>query len=217
MGDASKFKKPHARASDAFGPAMKTAARPLSASLNSVPVHSLSTRTSENAEQIPNKVPDLHNHGDAHVPADECGDQRKSTDQHLHQELAAKYSSDGSTVTPSDEVISGCSLNSADSHRKFSGASKSPNKSPISGHVNTACPERIEVSNTPTQRSTQLNKPSSLVDLGCAATQEVVLRGGGSPHVQPTPPARITFGTVLCTVCQKQSLLAKSGSKNAVW
>jgi hypothetical protein len=217
LGGASKIKKLHARASDAFEPAMKVAARPLPGSLNPVPVHSLSTKTTDNAEQIPNKVPDPHKNGDAHVPADDCGDQRKSTDRHLHQELSAKRSLDGSTVTPSDEVISACSLNSADSHRRFSGASKSPNKSPISGHVNTACPERIEVPNTPTQRSSQLNIPSSLVDLGCDATQEVVLRGGGSPYVEPTPPTRITFATVLCNVCHKQRLLAKSGIKSAVW
>jgi hypothetical protein len=213
----SKIRKLHARAAGAFEPAMKVAARPLFASLQSVPVQSPSTKACENTEQIPIKVPDLHRHGDVHLLADECGHERKSANQRLHQELAAKRSADWSTLTPPDNIISGGWLDYTVSHQNFSGPSKSLIKSPISGHANTVSLERTEVPKTPTQRSSQLNIPSSLIDLGGAVTEDTVVPGNGPLHIEPTPPAKVTFDTVLCTVCHKQRLLARTGSTKAVW
>jgi hypothetical protein len=196
---------------------MKVAARPLFASLQSVPVQSLPTKACDNTEQTPTKVPDLQRHGDVHLLADDCGHQRKSANQRLHQELAAKHSADWSTLAPPDDIISGGCLDYTASDHIFSGPSKSLIKSPISGHVNTASLERTEVPNTPPQRSSQLNIPSSLIDLGGAVTEGTVVPSDGPLHVEPTPPAKVTFGTVLCTVCHKQRLLARIGSTKAVW
>jgi hypothetical protein len=210
LGGASKLIKPHARASGTFEPATKAAARPLFAPLQSVPVQLLSTEACEITQQIPFQVPDLHRHGDVHLPAAKRGHSDKSAHQHLYQELAAKHSADLSTLTPPDDIITGCCLDLF--HQNISGLSKSPIKSPISAHADTMSPRRTEVPNTPAQHSSQLNIPSSLIDPGGAMTEDDVVPGDGALHVESTPLAKVTFGTVLCNVCHKQRLLARTGS-----
>jgi hypothetical protein len=199
---------------------MELAARLPFASLDSVPVHSRSTkscRASENTEQVFNVVADIHKHGDAHHPSDNNGGQCRDTDQVSYQARAAKHSLNLETLNPLHHVISGGSLDSTDFHRGFTSPSKSLDKSPISDQANPVGPERTEVPNTPTQQSSQLHIPSPLLNLRGGATQEDIVPSAGSLYIEPTPPARITFGTVLCTVCHKQRLLAKSGNTKAIW
>jgi hypothetical protein len=221
LGPSSKSRKLHARASDASEPAMKVAARPDCASLDSVSIQSRSTkscRSDENTEQnVSNVVSAVHKSGDTHPPLNGFDDECLGIDQHLRQDHAVEHSLNFLNVNPTELPFSGRSVDSTDSRRKFSDTNKSLDRSPISNQPHIIDSERTEVPNTPTQRSSQHNIPSPLLNLCGGPTEQDPLPSDGSLNIEPTPPARISFGTVLCTVCHKQRLLAKLGNTKAVW
>jgi hypothetical protein len=212
---SSNSRRSHACASDASKPAKKFAAKPDYGSLGSVAVQSRSTRSyspHENTEQnVFNVVPDVYKIGEAHPRLDGCDD------LHLHQERAMKHSSNSCNINPAELPFSGRALDSTDSYRKFSGTSKSLKESLMSNQSHALDLDHTEIPNTPTQRSSQLTIPSPLLNLHGSAAEEESLPVYSILHVEPTTPERVTFGTVLCTVCHKQRLLAKSGNTTPVW
>ncbi|KAF1946182.1 hypothetical protein EJ02DRAFT_450955 [Clathrospora elynae] len=75
----------------------------------------------------------------------------------------------------------------------------------LSGRPKLNGPERTEVPNTPTQRSSQLDEPKHTAKTGI--DEDIV--SGTQPHT-----GSIAALVVLCSVCRKQRVLAKNGNES---
>lgn len=77
--------------------------------------------------------------------------------------------------------------------------------------------ERTEIPNTPTQRSSQLNIPSSTLEFRTRATDEVADSNSSSLPSESGRPRTITALTVLCLRCQTQRVLARKDIAEVMW
>jgi hypothetical protein len=77
--------------------------------------------------------------------------------------------------------------------------------------------ERTEIPNTPTQRSSQLDIPNSILYFRTRATEEVAEANSSSLPSDSGRPRTITALTVLCSRCQTQRVLAKKDIAEVIW
>jgi hypothetical protein len=99
-----------------------------------------------------------------------------------------------------------------------SSATSEVRKSPLAcDQVDVDTPERTEVPNTPTQRSSQLNILSPVLKIRDGAREEGLGSDDESILVEPNPQPRSAPRTTLCSICKKLRILAKFGDANAIW
>jgi hypothetical protein len=77
--------------------------------------------------------------------------------------------------------------------------------------------ERTEIPNTPTQRSSSLNLPSSVFKPREPFPHKMPEHGSSAVSLDSRRPQTITSGAVLCSKCQKQRVLAKQGVAEVIW
>jgi hypothetical protein len=148
----------------------------------------------------------------------QCG----ATADYLHQEHDAKLD----TNIPVLDLTQGSpddSLKHVAPDQESTELKKSPNNIKPSEQPDVDMPERTEVPNTPTQRSSQLNIPSPVLNTHGGASEKVPGSGSGSDDesvlIERNPPPRSVPATksTLCSICKSMHVLAKSGNGNATW
>jgi hypothetical protein len=79
------------------------------------------------------------------------------------------------------------------------------------------CLGRTDISNTPSQTSSQTKRQSPTVVVGADELEDMHALELGSTPLEPTPNAKTLSKISLCTVCLKQHILAKPGVPQIIW
>ncbi|KAF1922052.1 hypothetical protein BDU57DRAFT_70272 [Ampelomyces quisqualis] len=129
----------------------------------------------------------------------------------MHQENMVIFDATAPASALSHLALLDSSTDHANLYQTLTDTRKVISKSFPSAKMDVDIPERTEVPNTPTQRSSQLNISSPALHPRGGASWTSPQRDD-SMLIEPVPRAKIASKTVLCSVCQHQRLLAKEGS-----
>jgi hypothetical protein len=171
------------------------------------------------AEYVPAVPPPAQGHKHVPLVLCRCG----ATADYPHQKHDAKLD----TTIPVLDLTQGSpddSLKHVAPDQESTELKKSPNNIKPSEQPDVDMPERTEVPNTPTQRSSQFNIPSPVLKIHYGgASEKVPGSGSGSDDesilIEPNPPPRSVPATksTLCSICKSMHVLAKSENGNAIW
>lgn len=136
--------------------------------------------------------------------------------EHVQQKDVATFDTTTPAADSSNLVLLDGSTGHANPYKAFIDTRTVLNRPFPSAQTNAEIPERTEVPDTPTQRSSQLNNSSPAPHLWGGADWSPS-QGDDSMLTEPIARAHIAIETVACSVCRNQRLLAKEGSTKAIW
>jgi hypothetical protein len=177
-----------------------------------------SRRVQEFAEQqISNILHDAYEDDEPATFLDGCADQHKKGDVCLLKEHSDEINpKDSTSFAPSSSLLGDAmEVEKVYNVETFS-SSMSPDQPIASDPIMQCFAERTEVPNTPTQRTSQFDLPSSSPKLKDGVFTEILGLNKGTTPIEPKGLANTAFTAVLCSLCQKQRVFAKKGT-SATW
>jgi hypothetical protein len=164
--------------------------------------------------QDPNVRRDLLGQDDLPTSLDGCSDPSGRVGEILNPlritEHVSKTSASGLPIA----VATKSSSEELGLQATFTESSKDAVGSPLSCMPDVDGGELVEIPNTPTQRSSQSQIPESVPELHGSRVEET---DDISLDVWLKSSAKIARTTELCSMCQKQRVLARRGSIDVVW
>jgi hypothetical protein len=160
-----------------------------------------------------------HAHEDHSVPIslDGCGARQDRINEPVRSNSSTGYSLvSSSSVSASLGALTGQS-GIQEPQQKPSPSSSDSSKITSYRPFQTHHEEVVEVPNTPTQRSSQLNMPEPIPILRCDTDMEATSPNDNSMLFDPNPPVKTACTTTLCSVCQTQRVLAKKDNTEVLW
>lgn len=146
-----------------------------------------------------------------------CDGQRRKSDVCRSQYSSSERNGKFMTSNFSNHKVTVEHLKDKGASQKNPTSSKDFSNSAVSDRFNIYGTERTEIPNTPTQRSSQLDIPSSTLRPRFGMTEERFETDGSSVPIEPKQlTSNTAFMAALCSVCQKQRV-PTNRDNGAVW